>query len=345
MLFPNFFSGKGKNKNDEAWKNLPIPQKEAETLPENYDTDEELAAAVNAALLLGQPLFLTGEPGTGKTQLAFRLAWELGFGRPFRFETKSTSTARDLFYTYDTLGRFYAAHCNDSCEQRKKQEKDYITYNALGRAILLANEHEKVKKLLPENFKHTGPKRSVVLIDEIDKAPRDFPNDILNEIENMYFRISELENVKIEADAQMSPVVVITSNSEKNLPDPFLRRCVFHHIAFPESDRMKLIMENRLQEIPVRSDKAKTLDDRMLSDAMALFYHLRLESHGLQKSPSTAELIAWLQALREFTDIDNPAADSGAVQNTLGILIKKQEDLKTAKGIVDTWFQNRNAQV
>src|SRR5262249_30135573 len=181
--------------------------------PENYLPDPGLVDAVNVALMLRQPLMITGEPGTGKTALAASVAWELGLDDPLSYETKSTSTARDLFYLYDTLGRFTAKELRADAGQAK----DYITFNALGHAIVLANAPDKVADMLPRDFVHTGKRRSVVLIDEVEKAPRDFPNDILNEIERMYFRIPELGNRTVAADEDAYPVVIMTNNSEKSL--------------------------------------------------------------------------------------------------------------------------------
>lgn len=153
--------------------------------PREYRRDPGLVDAVNVALLLRQPLMVTGEPGTGKTVLAASIAYELGLGQPLIFETKSTSQARDLFYGYDTLGRFTAKELASSVGR----PADYIAYNALGEAIVHANDPEDLKDVLPAGYVHHGKRRSVVLIDEVEKAPRDFPNDMLNEIERMYFRI------------------------------------------------------------------------------------------------------------------------------------------------------------
>src|SRR6185295_3419383 len=161
--------------------------------------------AVNVALLLSQPLLLTGEAGTGKTQFAYSLAWELGFEPPLMFETKSSSTARDLFYTYDALNHFRAAQTGAS-----ESALDFIKWNALGLAILQSQEESQVHSLLGRDFKLGRARRSVVLIDEIDKAPRDFPNDLLNEVENLYFRIPEAGNVRIEASEEMRPILVLT---------------------------------------------------------------------------------------------------------------------------------------
>jgi MoxR-like ATPase len=338
MKFP-FFDGKRQKPQENAWKAIPPPRFAMETLPEFYEADERLADAVNVALILGKPLLLTGEPGTGKTQLAYRLAWELGFdmdNNPLVFETKSNSLSRDLFYIYNTLGRFQDIHCGNG---NHGKAKEYITYNALGLAILRANEPESVKDYLPEDFTHKGSERSVVLIDEIDKAPRDFPNDILNEIERMYFHIPELGLEKITARPEMSPVVVITSNSEKHLPDPFLRRCVYHHIEFPEPEQMKRIVEARIAYIPDSDGKKRTMDTDFLSDILALFYELRKEEQGFSKKPSTAELIVWIQAIREFSDAKNPVReDRKAVVKTLGALVKT-EDIQRAGTVVREWKQ------
>src|SRR5262245_57124711 len=171
MGFP-YYTGNPQHRRQDGPATLPSSRRARQYDPAGYLPDKGLVDAVNVALLLGQPLLLTGEPGTGKTQLAYTLAWELGFDTPLIFETKSSSTARDLFYGYDTLSRFHAAQLREGSQERL----DYLTWHALGIAILQSRPRADVETWLPKDFRHTGPRRSVVLIDEIDKAPRDFPN-------------------------------------------------------------------------------------------------------------------------------------------------------------------------
>jgi MoxR-like ATPase len=290
-----------------------------------YLPDTGLVDAVNAALILGQPLLVTGEAGTGKTQLAYHLAYHTGLPEPLKFETKSNSTAKDLFYFYDYLRHFQAAQS----KQGSISNKDYITYNALGLAILYTKPYEAIEHLVSKDFKHCEPTRSVVLIDEVDKAQRDFPNDILNEVEGMYFRIPELENAKVQADSSLSPILVLTSNSEKHLPDAFLRRCIYYHIPFPDSERLKTIIQNHLGEF---SGNTPFLE-------MALDFFEQLRDCGLQKKPATAELLNWLVTLKTmFPDQENPLAQGRSViERTLSVLIKSKVDRDTAQAVVKNW--------
>jgi MoxR-like ATPase len=282
---------------------------------------------VNVALLLGQPLLLTGEPGTGKTQLAYSVAWEFGYGCEV-FETKSTSAARDLFYYYDTVGRFYAAQTGEG----SRHALDYVTYNALGLAIMRSNPEERVRHLLPPGFEHGGARRSVVLIDEVDKAPRDFPNDLLNEVESLFFKIPELGNERVSCSQEMEPILVVTSNSEKHLPDAFLRRCVFYNIPFPDERRLREIVLSRIGDY--FADESP-----LLSDALSLFNALR-DSNSLRKRPATAELIGWLIALREKgAEPDRPLREYQApARACMSALVKSAEDQPVARDILDKWI-------
>jgi hypothetical protein len=171
-----------------------------EFLGRNYETDEDLEAAVNVALVLGRPLLVSGAPGCGKTQLGYAIARNLGIERVYFFPVKSTSEARDLFYSYDAIGRFQAVQIaaaerqlSDAVDWTVLNVGDYIEYRALGAAILDAHEEQSVSHLLAGRYQHSGqPQRSVVVVDEIDKASRDFPNDLLDEIDRMKFRVPEL---------------------------------------------------------------------------------------------------------------------------------------------------------
>ena len=328
MSKANWYRGTGKRQHAEGPAELPVSLLNRHTDPAGYLADAGLADAVNVALHLGQPLLLTGQPGTGKTQLAHSLAWELGFGEPLKFETKSTSVSRDLFYTYDTLGRFHAVQTG----RDQADPLDFITFNALGLAILRANTLDNVRHLLNNDTGEHRRQRSVVLIDEIDKAPRDFPNDLLNEVENMFFRIPELGNVTVTAEAEMRPVLVLTSNSEKNLAEAFLRRCVFYDLPFPDRDTLVRIVHSRM---------AEAITDRrdLLDDALDIFGRLRDPTAGLLKRPSTGELLAWLQVLVARSDAGGAFIRTPAmIEPTLSAMIKTAEDRPKAQALLEEWL-------
>lgn len=291
--------------------------------PGNYIAGEGLRHAVNVALALGQPLLVTGEPGTGKTQLADSIAWELDLPK-LEFHTKTTSTAVDLFYRYDALRRFQDANMKEDGKKRLNID-DYITYEAFGRAVFLTMPPGEVRRYLPEELWGKGPTRSVVLIDEIDKAPRDLPNDVLDEIEKMRFEVKET-GMKFEAEKSFRPILVLTSNSEKNLPDAFLRRCVFYHIPFPSRDQLKEIVRKRFKSYPDFSED-------FIAAAINSFFDIR--KLALKKKPATAEFLAWLQVLRSLQlgpgDIDIKTGKVEALALTFSILAKSREDFALLK--------------
>jgi len=256
-----------------------------------YIADEGLLADVNAAIVLGRPLLVKGEPGTGKTVLAAAVAEALGMPL-LTWSIKSTTKAIEGLYTYDVVQRL-----NDSRfgEGDVGDIRRYIKFGILGRSFVAAERH-------------------VVLIDEVDKADLEFPNDLLRELDEMAFHIPELDETVRAANR---PVVIITSNAEKELPDAFLRRCVFHYIAFPDRERMRKIVDVHLPD----------LSEKLVEAAFSRFYGLR-KLEGLRKKPSTSELIDWLTVL-----VRAGIAPEDVMQRLPfpGILLKQEADLDAAK--------------
>lgn len=258
-----------------------------------YLADDKLVTAVNTALAVGRPLLVTGEPGCGKTMLAWSVAAELGLGDVLAFHTRSDHQARDVLYSFDHLQRFYHAQVQDPLAT---QPERYVRWQALGEAI-------------------RSPSQRLVLIDEIDKAPRDFPNDLLDEIDRMEFHVPEFG---WSFAATHRPVVIITSNSERQLPDPFLRRCVFHYIEFPSPDRLREIVLQRLGDAGV--------SERLVNAALGRFLAIR-DLPGLEKKPATAELIMWTNVLHQ-AGIDAQKLESMSLADLpfRGALIKSEHD-------------------
>lgn len=298
--------------------------------PKSYVLGEGLQTAVEVAIALNQPLLLTGEPGTGKTRLADKIAYELAKdksrfnfrNKPLPFYTKTTSAARDLFYTYDAIGHFQAANIRREEEGVIPKTADFIELQALGLAIALSNpkgvDASKIKNFIAEE-----PQSSVVLIDEIDKAPRDFSNDLLIEIERYEFQIKEQGNYAIERGKDQSIVVIMTSNSEKNLPDAFLRRCVFYHIPFPNNEQLFEIAKTQL-------GGATKYTDQAIKNLIEKFGEVRAKA--VRKPPATAELISWLRILElQGITSDNGKAYEEYLRRNLSVLVKTKEDLEAVK--------------
>lgn len=296
--------------------------------PVGYRAGPALAQAVNVALALEMPLLVTGEPGTGKTQLAYRMAAELDLAGPLRFDVKSSSQAADLFYQFDSIRQFAQAQLHAAERKPLPEGREFVRIHALGRAILDSLPPAEVQRRLGPAFAHARAGRSLVLIDEIDKAPRDFPNDLLNQIENLEFTLHELGET-FRADPAFTPVIVITSNSEKQLPEPFLRRCVYHHIEFPR-DRAEIeaILGARLRQLELRGVAYDEL--------VRWFFKLR-DDVELVKKPSTSELLDWLCVLsRAGLELDRSIEQQrDKLKACLGSLLKTQPDAERIAARLD----------
>lgn len=274
---------------------------------DSYVATDDLKLAVNAAITLQRPLLIKGEPGTGKTMLAEEVA--NGLGMPLlQWHIKSTTKAQQGLYEYDAVSRLRDSQLGD---ERVRDIHNYI-----------------IKGVLWQAFQSDHP--VVLLIDEIDKADIEFPNDLLREIDRMEFHVYETrETVK----ARHRPVVIITSNNEKELPDAFLRRCFFHYIKFPDRDTMQRIVDVHHPD----------LKKQLLSAALDAFYQIR-ELPGLKKKPSTSELIDWLKLLLA-EDIGPEALQSkdnkAAIPPLHGALLKNEQDVHLFERLVFMARHNR----
>lgn len=257
----------------------------------DYVASEELMAAVDVAIALQKPLLIKGEPGTGKTMLAEAISQSTGKDL-YIWNIKSTTKAQDGLYVYDTIQRLYDSQFG---EEGVDDIGHYIKLGKLGEA-----------------FK--ADKQVILLIDEIDKADLEFPNDLLWELDKMEFYIPETkETVK----AKERPIVIITSNAEKELPDAFLRRCIFHYITFPDREQMTEIMNAHFEN----------LEENVLKNTLDTFYWIR-SVRDVRKKPSTSELIDWIRALM-ISGIDTEHLKEELP--FLGVLLKKDEDLEAVK--------------
>ena len=274
---------------------------------DSYVATEDLMIAVNAAVALERPLLVKGEPGTGKTVLAHEIAAALD--RPLiQWHVKSTTKAQQGLYEYDAVARLRDSQLGD---ERVHDIKNYIAQGKIWEAF-------------------SADVKSVLLIDEIDKADIEFPNDLLLELDRMEFHVYETRETIV---AKERPIVIITSNNEKELPDAFLRRCFFHYIAFPDEDTMRQIVQVHHPDV----------QKRLVSDAMNVFYGIR-EVPGLKKKPSTSELLDWIKLLM-VEDIPAEALRSGDSKDLIpplyGALLKNEQDVHLLERLA---FLNRREQ-
>lgn len=298
--------------------------------PDRYKPSKELLAAINTALFLQRPLLLSGDPGTGKTECADFIARQLNAyyrnlfinTTALRFDTKSTSQSSDLFYSYDAVSHFG--------DKTGRPKESFISFNAVGKALLASNQPDssfgQFNNYNSIQFNNNRPVGSVVLIDEIDKAPRDFPNDLLSELEKPPFKFSikELPGFTVQQDLNYPVVIIVTSNSEKGLPDAFLRRCVFHHISFPDDTQLLDIVRSNLGTESI-----------YFETAIQRFSEIR--EKNIQKKPATSELIDWIARLQKKELLNDNLHDwrtatpeyKEAVIETLGIITKSKADFET----------------
>jgi MoxR-like ATPase len=259
-----------------------------------YVLDNELAKIVNVSIALEMPLLLKGEPGTGKTMLAYAIAESLKMPL-IVLNVKSSMKLVDALYQYDTLTRLNDSRFGDS-DRNVSHIEEYIKMGKIGQAFV-------------------ADVRTVLLIDEIDKADTDFQDDMLDILDQMQFDIIEVDNT---VRTRHRPVVIITSNAKKDLSDPFLGRCNFHHIAFPDHQMMRSIIDVHFSN----------LQEKMIDACIETFYQLR-QFDGIEKKPATRELINWIRALKADPDFNISKLHRGEVPY-LGILYKKSSDLQIA---------------
>ena len=260
---------------------------------QDYVATEDLTVAVNAAVLLERPLLIKGEPGTGKTELAKQVASALGL-ELIEWNIKSTTKAQQGLYEYDAVSRLRDSQLGD---ERVRDVGNYIRKGKLWTAF-------------------EADQKVVLLIDEIDKADIEFPNDLLQELDKMAFHVYETGET---VAAKNRPVVIITSNNEKELPDAFLRRCFFHYISFPDQDTMRQIVKVHYPDIK----------EQLLTTALTQFYEIR-EQQGLKKKPSTSEVLDWLKLLlAEDLTPEGLKRDAGNLLPKLhGALLKNEQDVQ-----------------
>jgi MoxR-like ATPase len=260
---------------------------------QDYVATEDLTVAVNAAVLLERPLLIKGEPGTGKTELAKQVASALGL-ELIEWNIKSTTKAQQGLYEYDAVSRLRDSQLGD---ERVRDVGNYIRKGKLWTAF-------------------EADQKVVLLIDEIDKADIEFPNDLLQELDKMAFHVYETGKT---VAAKSRPVVIITSNNEKELPDAFLRRCFFHYISFPDQDTMRQIVKVHYPDIK----------EQLLTTALTQFYEIR-EQQGLKKKPSTSEVLDWLKLLlaEDLTPEDLKRDAGNLLPKLHGALLKNEQDVQ-----------------